>query len=211
MKMSTFSGEQLAQVNNPDPFAAPVWRSPVLHTPPWLIAVIQICRTIKALIRFTARHPAADLAVLALAGAWYLAGWPGPVTVTVLTVVVLVTWRARWPVSFSRLVTMPALGKWRRWHYQRHWAAVMTLARLAPGYQSTVLVPVLRKVSSTRYTDRVLVRLVSGQCPDDYVARADSLAHGFAVLLCRVRTARPGWVILEMVRRDALTAIIPAL
>jgi S-DNA-T family DNA segregation ATPase FtsK/SpoIIIE len=29
--------------------------------------------------------------------------------------------------------------------------------------------------------------------------------------LCRVRTARPGWIILELVRRDALAAIIPAI
>jgi hypothetical protein len=33
VKTSTFSGEQLAQVRNPDPFAVPVWRSPVYRTP----------------------------------------------------------------------------------------------------------------------------------------------------------------------------------
>lgn len=33
MKMSAFEGQQLAQVNNPDPFAPPIWRSPVYHTP----------------------------------------------------------------------------------------------------------------------------------------------------------------------------------
>ncbi len=27
------AGEQLAQVDNPDPFAIPVWRSPVYQTP----------------------------------------------------------------------------------------------------------------------------------------------------------------------------------
>ena len=30
-------------------------------------------------------------------------------------------------------------------------------------------------------------------------------------MLCRVRTARPGFLVLEFVRRDALAAIIPAL
>jgi S-DNA-T family DNA segregation ATPase FtsK/SpoIIIE len=39
----------------------------------------------------------------------------------------------------------------------------------------------------------------------------EALAHGFGVLLCRVRSARPGWVVLEFVRRDALAAIVPAL
>ena len=42
-------------------------------------------------------------------------------------------------------------------------------------------------------------------------AAPEALAHGFGALLCRVRTARPGWLVLEFVRRDALAAIIPAL
>ena len=40
---------------------------------------------------------------------------------------------------------------------------------------------------------------------------ANALAHGFGALLCRVRSARSGRVVLEFVRRDALAAIIPAL
>ena len=36
------------------------------------------------------------------------------------------------------------------------------------------------------------------------------LAHGFGAVLCRVRSAAPGAVLLEFVRRDALAAIIPA-
>ena len=34
--------------------------------------------------------------------------------------------------------------------------------------------------------------------------RAEELAHGFGALVCRVRTATPGRVVLELVRRDAL-------
>jgi len=45
----------------------------------------------------------------------------------------------------------------------------------------------------------------------DFAARADNLAHGFRAILCRVRTARSGAVVLEFVRRDALAAVIPAL
>ena len=57
MKLSAFSGEQLAQVNNPDPFAPPVWRSPVFHTPGWIITIVQLVRLVAALVRFAARHP----------------------------------------------------------------------------------------------------------------------------------------------------------
>ena len=87
----------------------------------------------------------------------------------------------------------------------------MTIGRLAPVYQGRVLLPVLGKVSATRYTDRVQVRLVSGQSVADFAARADNLAHGFAAMLCRIRSASPGALVLEFVRRDALAAIIPAL
>ena len=37
-------GEQLAQVDNRDPFAAPVWRSPVYRTPEPVIIVVQLLR-----------------------------------------------------------------------------------------------------------------------------------------------------------------------
>ena len=87
----------------------------------------------------------------------------------------------------------------------------MTIADLAPRYQARIILPVLGKVTSTRYVDRVQVRLVSGQSPADFADRADNLAHGFGALLCRVRTARSGAVVLEFVRRDALAAIVPAL
>ena len=45
--MSAFSGEQLAQVDNPDPFALPVWRSPVYHTPGWVITIVQLARACR--------------------------------------------------------------------------------------------------------------------------------------------------------------------
>jgi DNA segregation ATPase FtsK/SpoIIIE, S-DNA-T family len=56
-----------------------------------------------------------------------------------------------------------------------------------------------------------MVRLVSGQAPADFAARAESIAHGFRAHLCRVRTGRPGAVVLELVRRDALADPMPAL
>ena len=71
------------------------------------------------------------------------------------------------------------VGTWRAWGYRRRWAAVMTIADLAPFYRGRIILPVLVKVTSTRYVDRVAVRLVSGQCAADFADRADNLAHGF--------------------------------
>jgi len=39
-------------VTNPDPFTVPVWRSPVYHTPGWLITIVQLACPIKALTAF---------------------------------------------------------------------------------------------------------------------------------------------------------------
>ena len=211
MKMSTFSGDQLAQVNNPDPFAAPVWRSPVLHTPGWIIAVVQLYRSLERPVGFLIRHPLLVIYAAASGLAWRQIGWPGPAAITGCIIATGIVWRCFWPASFRRLVTVRAIGKWRHWHYQRHWKAVMIIGRLAVMYQGRLLVPVLGQVTSTGYTDRVHVRLISGQSPADFASRADNLAHGFGAITCRVRSARPGAVVLELVRRDALAQIIPAL
>jgi DNA segregation ATPase FtsK/SpoIIIE, S-DNA-T family len=205
------TGDDIAQVRNPDPFAVPAWRSPVYRTPLWIVAIVHLVRMIVWLVRFGFRHPVMVVAAIIGVLMWRLVGWLGLVVLAVSITAVLVVWRWRFPSSFSRFIATPARGQWRAWHYRRRWAAVMTIGRLAPVYQGRVLLPVLGKVSATRYTDRVPVRLVSGQSAADFAARADNLAHGFGAMLCRVRSAVPGALVLEFVRRDALAAIIPAL
>src|SRR5208283_2822604 len=142
---------------------------------------------------------------------WVNLGWVGMAGLAAWAGVVLAAWWWFWPSSFTRWVTGPARRKWRTWFYRRRWAGVMTIANLAPQYQGRILLPVLGKVTATKYTDRVQVRLVSGQSAADFAQRAENLAHGFGAMLCRVRTARSGAVLLEFVRRDALAAIVPAL
>jgi DNA segregation ATPase FtsK/SpoIIIE, S-DNA-T family len=175
------------------------------------VAIVHFVRMIVWLVRFLFRHPVLVLAVIVGVLMWRVTGWLGLVVLAVGIAAVLVVWRWRFRVSFSRFIGAPARGQWRAWHYRRRWAAVMTIGRLAPVYQGRVLLPVLGKVSATAFTDRVPVRLVSGQSAADFAARADNLAHGFGAMLCRVRSAVPGALVLEFVRRDALAAIIPAL
>jgi S-DNA-T family DNA segregation ATPase FtsK/SpoIIIE len=204
------TGEQVAQIYNRDPFARPVWRAPVYTTPPAIIAVVQLCRLVAWLVRLVVRHRVIVL-VLAVSGFTYAQiGWFGMTALGAGTAVVLAGWRVLWPVSFSRWVAAPARNAWRAWRYRRRWAGVMMISGLAPWYRGRFILPVLGKVSSTRYVDRVQVRLVSGQSPGDFAKRAENLAHGFGAMLCRVRTARSGALVLEFVRRDALAAITPA-
>ena len=205
------TGEELAQIYNPDPFAMPRWRAPVYRTPFGIILVAKFFKLLGWMVRMIARHPLAA-SVLALAAVtWVDLGWVTLVALVLAAVVMLAAWRWFWPVSFSRWVGRPARGKWRAWCYRRRWAAVMTIAGVAPWYQGRTLLPVLGKVTATRYTDRVHVRLVSGQSAADFAKHAENLAHGFGAMLCRVRTARSGAVVLEFIRRDALAVLVPAL
>ena len=192
------TGEELAQLYNPDPFAMPRWRAPVYRTPFGVILLVKFARLLGWIVRLVFRHPL-TASVLALSAVmWVKLGWVTLVALVLALVVMLLAWRWFWPGSFSRWVGRPARGKWRAWCYRRRWAAVMTIAGVAPWYQGRTLLPVLGKVAATRYTDRVHVRLVSGQSAADFAKHAENLAHGFGALLCRVRTAKSGAVLLEL-------------
>jgi S-DNA-T family DNA segregation ATPase FtsK/SpoIIIE len=203
------TGDQMAQLHNRDPFALPVWRAPVYRTPLGVILVVKFARLLAWLVRMVARHPLTVSVLVVAAVIWLRAGWPVLAALAAAGVTMLAAWRFFWPSSFSRRAGAPVRGKWRAWCYRRRWAGVMTIAGVAPWYQGRTLLPVLGKVTATRYTDRVAVRMVSGQSVADYASHADNLAHGFGAMLCRVRSARSGAVLLEFVRRDALALIVP--
>jgi S-DNA-T family DNA segregation ATPase FtsK/SpoIIIE len=209
--MPTVHGEQYAQVDNADPFAPAVWRSPVHRTPEWIIWLVQLVRLLARVVWFILRHPLLDAAAGVLVLAWYRAGWPGVIAAVTSAAGPLVIVRIMWPGWFARLVSVPARCRWRWWCYRRRWRAVMTIAGLGPKYRGQVTLPVLGKVRAGAHADLVAVRLVSGQSPKLFADRAEELAHGFGAHSCRVRTARPGRVVLEFVRRDALAEVIPAL
>jgi DNA segregation ATPase FtsK/SpoIIIE, S-DNA-T family len=205
------TGEQYAQIDNPDPFASPVWRSPVYRTPEFVIWIVQLLRLLWRVLWFVIRHPGLDMTAGAVLLLWANTGWQGLATCAGIVLTILITFRLASPRWFVRLVSAPARNKWRWWCYRRRWQAVMTIARLAPLYQGRVLLPVLGRVASSRFIDRVTVGLVSGQSPKDFADRAEGLAHGFRVRQCRVRSGSPGTIILELVRRDALAEPMPAL
>jgi DNA segregation ATPase FtsK/SpoIIIE, S-DNA-T family len=205
------TGEQYAQVDNQDPFASPVWRSPVHRTPETIIWIVQLARLLVRVAWFLIRHPLLDTSAGIVVLAWEGAGWRGVIGLAVFVAGNLAALRIWWPDWFSRFVAVPVRCRWRWWFYRRHWHAVMTIAGLAPLYRGHTVLPVLGKVQAGPCTDRVPVRLVSGQSPMHFADRADSVAHGFGAHVCRVRAGRPGSVVLELVRRDALAEPMPAL
>ena len=107
------TGDRVAQLRNPDPFAVPAWRSPVYQTPFGIVVLIQAARLIGRLVRLLARHPLAVSAVIAGVLLWRVIGWPGLTALAASAAVALVVWRWRFPASFDRFVATPARGRWR--------------------------------------------------------------------------------------------------
>jgi S-DNA-T family DNA segregation ATPase FtsK/SpoIIIE len=205
------AGQPLAQVDNPDPFAVPVWRSPVYQTPHAVIWTVQLVRLVWRLAWFLVRHPLLDAGCAALVFAWLRLGWPGLVALLPVAVMTLALAYLLWPDWFARTIVQGTRDCRRRWFYRRRWTAAMTLAGLAPSYRGRVLVPVLTGIHSAGAVDLVTVRLVTGQAPAAFADRTVNLAHAFGAQLCRVRDARPGLVTLEFVRSDTLVDPIGAL
>jgi S-DNA-T family DNA segregation ATPase FtsK/SpoIIIE len=85
------TGEQVAQIYNPDPFARPVWRAPVYQTPAGIILLAWLVKLIIRLARLVFRHPVAAVVVGVLGFMWVSLGWPGSAALVTCAVVVLVT------------------------------------------------------------------------------------------------------------------------
>jgi S-DNA-T family DNA segregation ATPase FtsK/SpoIIIE len=163
--------------------------------------------------RFVLRH------ILALVvipyGLWTLAYNYGPaaaIAPPAAVAVALAVWAAaHWP-SFNRWVMWRARARWRGWWiYSRHWHAAMHLSGLGARFGHADYMPEFRRLVYRPYLDRVLVRMLPGQRPDDYEGAADGLAHSFSARACRVRTDKPRHLWLEFATGDPLTDVIPAL
>src|ERR1039458_113407 len=208
---NTLPGEYLAQVDNRDPFAPPVWRSPVYRTPEPVIFIVQLIRLAWRVLRFALTHPALDAIAALVIITWLGLGWPGVAGLAVAVIVGLAGLRIVQPEWFARFVAVPVRDRLRWWFYQRRWKAAMTLAGLAPDYRGQPMLPVLAGVHRAGAVDLVRVGLVTGQAPADFADRANNLAHAFGARLCRVRDIAPGALLLELVRDDTLAEPIPAL
>src|SRR5215471_5200413 len=75
------TGEELAQIYNPDPFAMPRWRAPVYRTPFGIILLAKLAQLLAWIIRMAARHPLAATVLAAAVVTWVKLGW---VTLVVL-------------------------------------------------------------------------------------------------------------------------------
>lgn len=98
-----------------------------------------------------------------------------------LVVAACLIWHRLRPEGFSRFVASPVRGQVRRLMvYRRYWQPALSNAGLTrtagPDRED---VPRLHRVISTRYTDRVRVRVLRGQGLSDWALHCDQLAQAF--------------------------------
>ena len=174
--------------------------------------VVQLVRLIWRVAWFALTHPGVDAVAALVVVTWLGTGWPGLVGLAVIAVVGLAGLRVLQPSWFARFVAGPV----------RDWLRVVVLpaaveGRHDPG-RSRAGLPGPADASRcwtgctgpgrwTWYGSG----LVTGQAPADFEARAENLAHAFGARLCRIRSAAPGVVVLELVRADTLADPIGAL
>jgi DNA segregation ATPase FtsK/SpoIIIE, S-DNA-T family len=208
-----------------DPFERPKWAPPVLHMPPVIVLVYNLIGALARLVWFLARHPIEVGVAGGLGWLAYTFGWQTPALIVAVVLALLGGWAVTdlvlvgfgvWTVadrwSFVRWVARPLRARWRYVRvYRANWAPVMTLSGLAFYRNAHQYLPSIKRVVCTGTTDRVLVKMLSGQAPSIWEDHTTNLAHGFEAQVCRIRTARPGWIWLELVRTDSLTRPIPAL
>jgi DNA segregation ATPase FtsK/SpoIIIE, S-DNA-T family len=176
-----------------------------------VILAVQLTRLLGWVVRACWRHPRAAVLVVAVLVIWASFGSLGLLVAVSLATVVLLAWERLNPDNYARRVAGPARSWWCGRVYGVRWYGVMRVTGLTVSYQGREVMPELVTVSANRLVDQVVVRLVRGQSPADVADASDGLAHGLRVHSCRVRVSRPGFVLLELVRRDTLAQVIPAL
>ncbi|GIF68761.1 hypothetical cell division FtsK/SpoIIIE protein [Asanoa ishikariensis] len=184
-------------------------RTPVVRIPLWMALAWWCLRGVGRLLRAYLRYWWVTLPITGLAWLYLERGWL-PLATTVAGVGLVATvWAFSHRPSWLRFGWWPVKAQIRRWQYRRVWHPAMATARLAVTWDTHTVLPVLRRVRCGHGVDRVIVRMVSGQTPDDFALAAVRLAHTFGVRQVKVAPGRrPDTITLTLLRGDPLTAIV---
>ncbi|WP_405177737.1 hypothetical protein OG225_26190 [Nocardia sp. NBC_01377] len=145
----------------------------------------------------------------AAVAAWLLVGWPAAVAVVGVGLALLLGWRWASPASFTRWVTDRVRQRLLAWlRYRRRWVAMSAACGLQVTYGHNTATPRLVSIRVGQFTDRVTVRMLPGQCPDDYTGRTTHLAHAFGVLECHALVVGPSTMELAFRHHDSLAAAV---
>jgi S-DNA-T family DNA segregation ATPase FtsK/SpoIIIE len=172
------------------------------------LLLVNLARLIGRLLVWACLHP---VAVLVLGSAVAVLRSYGPrglaIGAAVVVVLLVVWWRAH-PVTFRRVVVSSLRAAFV---YARMWQPAMVMCGLDTRMGGVEYLPKVRRVISTPYVDRVLVKILPGQSPVQFESATNQLAHTFSALRCRVVLDRPGRLWLEFAHGDPLAAVLPAI
>lgn len=172
------------------------------------LLLINLARVVGRLVVGAFRHP---IAVLFLAAAVAVLRSRGPLGLAIVTGVSLaglVAWWRLHAASFRRVVVSQFRAAFV---YARMWQPAMVTCGLDTRMGGVEYLPRVRRVVSTRYVDRVLVKILPGQSPEQYENATNQLAHTFSSMRCRVVLDRPGRLWLEFTHGDPLAEVVPAI
>lgn len=166
--------------------------------------VWRLLRTTVILLWWVVLFPMFSAPAALVAFTWVKRGWIDAVSVAILFIVVLVSWRLMHPPSWRAAVTARVRARWRRWRYRTTWNTLCALNGLAPVLDGTPLIPKLRKIRIARTVDTLTVQLVPGQTLTDWAARCDAWGHAWRVPSVTASSPTPGLVVLAVRTRDSL-------
>lgn len=89
------------------------------------------------------------------------------------------------------------------WRYGRCWTRQLTSCHLVVQAADTVMVPARLGIDIGADIDRVLVRMLPGQCPADWYHRTLDLAAAFDADRCRAELIGPATVELRFYHADS--------
>ncbi|GLZ31418.1 hypothetical cell division FtsK/SpoIIIE protein [Lentzea sp. NBRC 105346] len=177
---------------------------------PFVLLWLTLRLTVR-LVLLVVRYPV-SITLLVCGYAAYREFGLSPLVLALLSLVAaLVIWYGVAPASFLRHGWYRWLTEWRRATvYVPQWRTVMRLADLAKEVRGKEYRPRLRRVRSEGWRDKVRVRMIPAQSPEQWEARRDNLAHSFSARSCRVRVLRPRLLELDFIHSDPLARPVPA-
>ncbi|HEY5182711.1 MAG TPA: FtsK/SpoIIIE domain-containing protein [Dermatophilaceae bacterium] len=174
------------------------------------------CKALWEVLKQVIGHPALFILIGFLSWLWWAQGRDAVIVSVVLAVVVLFILSRVAPTAFRRFVSRPWVSLVRgalvyRWRWRsvalRH-GLVARSATQESQRETDVEVAKLLRVKSSADVDRLLIGLPVGMAPLDVEKVCDGVAHAFRAMECRVTSAKPGRVWLEVHRRDALRSVV---
>jgi S-DNA-T family DNA segregation ATPase FtsK/SpoIIIE len=161
---------------------------------------------------YAVRHPRSSIGLGLLAGAVVLVGWETVAAVMAVLIVAGSTWKRAHRDTWDRFVGDFLRSWWRRWFtYGRAWEEVLRRCGLVVEVRDEIHYPTIKKVTTTRYWDRLTVAMQIGQEVDDFAQAREKLRHAFGGERIAVTESKPRGVEIALMKEDPfLFETVPA-